>query len=492
MYIENVINLLGNNGQNEFLSFLERKQSRSTRVDIDMCQSIIEGRKLQLTNKDYAVRHRIKNELLKFISLKLIEDDQTETSQQMNSLNLCTYLFENRMHKDAWKLLNAVEQSAQSVKNYKVLDACYILMIQHANSSFAQALTEIIKKRKRVKAFLDEEERLIEILAIIRYDIHQFKQTGSNVALDLISQNLTELLSANEETLCEHPKQLRLYLEALRSIYLVKKELRKLCSEMDRLYTKAKQIDGFSIHNHEEKIRILYMLCHAYYRDQKFNRSLELISEIEQELRSVKAAYNQFYQSKMLALKSALYFLNGQLDIAIRSVEHHLKTNKKLSVKNSLNLHLNLAVYYGYNNEFKKANRLFVNFHHSDAWAEKRMGNDWIVRKNLIEIMIQYQLGHDDIALNKLNSTIRYISESELLSQDVQLMRFLRMFKKFLEDQSSITDLDLTIGFENKMESVDSDDEMKKLAFYCWFKALIAKEDFYQLFMKTINQLKKQ
>lgn len=478
--------MLGNNEQNEFLRFLERKQSRSARVDIDMCQSIIEGTELQLSNKDYAVRHRIKNELLKFISLKLIEEDQTETSQQMSMLNLCTYLFENRMYKDGWKLLNSVELSANSVKNYKVLDACYILMIQHANSSFAQSLSEIISKRKRVKAFLHDEENLIELLAIVRYDIHQFKQSGSGVALDLISENLNELLNTNESTLCEHPKQLRLYLEALRSIYLVKKELRKLCAEMHRLYNQAKQSDSFSIHNHEEKIRILYMLCHAYYRDQKFNVSLEFIKEIEEELSKVNANYNQFYQSKILALKSAIYFLSGQLELAIVSVESHLKSNKKLSVKDSLNLHLNLAVYYGYNNEFKKANRLFLNFHHSDAWAEKRMGNDWIVRKNLIEMMVQYQLGHDDIALNRLNSTIRYIKESELLSRDEQLIRFLNIFKRFLEDQSSITNRDLSIAFENKMESVDSDDELKKLAFYCWFKALVNKKDFYTVFRQTL------
>ncbi len=480
MFIESVLNSFSSSEQQEFVKFLGRKGKKSVRRDVEICTEILSGEKRKSENKDHAVRNRLKKDLIKFIALKQIDDDLSEQSEMLNTINMCRYLLENRLTKEAWSHLNKLEKKARESKNYVVLDATYSLMLSYANSQYAQDVSEVIQKKSLVKQYLLEEETLLENLAVAKENLHKYKTKGEDVDLASFADRLRALINSRADQLCQHPKQLCNYIETLRSILMINKEARTLEGPFMQLYEKAKASNSFSKNEHGYKLKLLYMLCHTLYRNKNYEACLQYLEEFEQDILKFSQTHFQFYFSKVVGLRSAIYFIQGDLKKGITVLEEFFKQSDKISLKDNLNLHLNLAVYYAYNKEFRKANRLFINFHHTDHWCEKKMGKEWVVRKNLIEMLIQYELGHDDVALSRINGIIKQSKSFNQLETDRQVMAYLKMFKRYIQDQTSVQLDDLKISFENKGESENADDEIKKLAFYCWFKAKVTGYDFYE------------
>ncbi len=487
MFVESVLNSFSKGEQNEFLKFLGRKGKKNDRRDVDVCTEILTGASRKNQNKDHAVRNRLKKDLIKFIALKQIDDDLSEQSDMLNTINMCRYLLDNRLTKEAWSYLNKLEKKANESKNYVVLDATYSLMLSYANSQYAQKVSEVIHKKTAVKQYLLEEETLLENLALAKETLHQYKTEGKTSDLASFAERLKHLIASRADQLCLHPKQLCNYIETLRSILMINKEARTLESTLISLYEQAKSSGAFSKNAHGYKLKLLYMLSHTLYRNKNYEACLKYLEEFEQDILKFNQTHFQFYFSKVVGLRSAIFFIQGDLKAAILVLETFFEKVNKISLKDNLNLHLNLAVFYAYNREFRKANRLFINFHHTDHWCEKKMGKEWVVRKNLIEMLIQYELGHDDVALSRINGIIKQSQSFDQLETDRQVMVYLKMFKRYIQDQTSVKLEDLKISFENKGESENADDEIKKLAFYCWFKARVSGYDFYETLLLHLD-----
>ena len=65
---------------------------------------------------------------------------------------------------------------------------------------------------------------------------------------------------------------------------------------------------------------------------------------------------------------------------------------------------INLGVYYFELEKYKESNKIIYSIENSDKWLEKKMGKEWILRKNLGEILNLYERGNVEIAMSRIKS----------------------------------------------------------------------------------------
>ncbi len=489
MFIEKIFKTLSKPEKREFLLFLDRKKRKENRKDIEISKALMSDMvpKVENSNNYHAVRNRIKKELILFIFLKQIENDSTGESELLNEINLCRFLFNNQLEKQAWGYLFKVEKKALKFQNYKGLYATYMLMLEYAYSDEYIPIEETIEKKNKIKNYLDNEEKLIDTLAIVRNKLYQFKVEAKTQSLTSLIDDFKNKIDLNHPSFYQYPKQVCNYLELVRGSLLYNRDVRQLEPIALDLYNKTLEQGSFTKHNLAYKIKILYLLCHALYRNYKFKECLVYLNEIESNLDQAKQNHLAHYYAKIASLKSSISFLSNNIDEAIVTLETFFETKHKINTKDDLNLKLSLLTYYAYNKEYRKANRFFIQMHHSNGWYKKLMGQEWVFKKNAIEMLLQFEMGKDDIALNRINAIIKNNRELTNLNQYKDVIYFLKLFKKYIEDPTSITANDLLNVSDGKTVK-SADNEIKKTAFYSWFMAKVQNKDPYEVLMTFLKE----
>ena len=103
-------------------------------------------------------------------------------------------------------------------------------------------------------------------------------------------------------------------------------------------------------------------------------------------------------------------------------------------------------------------------------------------------MLLHFEMGKDDIAFNRINSIIKANNELTELSQYKDIIYFLKLFKKYIEDPTTVVEKDL-LTISNKSNVVSIDNEIKKTAFYSWFLAKVKRKDPYEFLLSTIKDL---
>lgn len=488
MFIEKIVKTLSKSEKKEFLLFLDRKKRKENRKDIEVSKALMSDMKPKVDNANnyHAIRNRIKKELILFVYLKQIETDGTKESEILNEINLCRFLFNNHLEKEAWVYLLKVEKKALRIKSYKNSYSIYLLMLEFSQTNDSVNIEELIEKKNNIKSLLDKEEKLIDTLAIARNKIQQFKTTAQKQSLTSLIKEINKEIDVNHPSFYNNPRQVVNYLELIRGSLLYNRDIRALEPIAIALYNQTKEKAGFTSYTLEYQLRILYILSHSLYRNQKLELCLTYIEETESILNKNNLARYRFYFAKMTALKSSIYFLTNKIKKAISISESFLNNSKNASREDELNLKLNLLTYYAYDKQYKTANRFFIQMHHSDGWYRKLMGQEWVFKRNSIEMLLHFEMGKDDIALNRLNSIIKANKELTNLPQYKGIVEFLNLFKKYLEDPTTVSEADL-LAISKSNNVVSTDNEIKKTAFYTWFLAKIKQREPYEFLLATIN-----
>lgn len=490
MFIENILKKFSKTEKREFILFLDRKKRKDNRKDIQVMEELMNNFKPKVENANnyHAIRNRIKKELILFIYLKQIETDTTKESEIINEVNLCRYLFNKQLVKEAWEHLLKAEKKAENLKSYKNSYSIYILMLEFSYTDESINIDEIILKKNEAKKQLDQEEKLIDSLASARRKIQLFKTNAEKQSLVHLIKEIKNNIDTNHPDFYLHPKQVCNYLELIRGSFLYNRDIRTLEPIAIDLYNKTAQQKSFSSSTVAYELRILYIIAHVLYRNQKLNESLTYCIKIEKIVTETTGTSYDYYFAKTAALKSSICFLTGKIKEAISIIEEFYTKNLSPILEDDLNLKLTLLTYYAYHKEYKKANQFFSQLNRSDGWYKKRMGQEWVFKKNSIEMLLHFEMGKDDIALNRINSIISLNYELTELKQYKDIIYFLKLFKKYIKDPTSVVASDL-LALSSKSNVISADNEIKKTAFYTWFLAKVKNKDPYEFLLNTVQEI---
>jgi hypothetical protein len=498
--LKQIIHTFSVDERKEFIAFVQRQKKLKNRKDLDLFKILAQKQSYkptQILEKLYpidqnrvayhAVRKRLMQQLISFILLKSNESQESTT---LGFISLARFLFDRKLEKLAWEFLEKAEKTALQHEQYDLLNAIYNLQVLQAESEYAPALHEIISKHQQNKPLAEQDEKANIVNALIRQRLGEVRLQGEELDFGLIiKKTLKEYGLA--KTIAQRPSLLYKLMTIARSAVLVNKDFYHFEPYIIEQYQYVKQQLGFKKQDINYELHLLYMIAHVLYRNKKFTQSITYLDRFYLLLtqHQTSVLYQTFFPRYALLL-SANYALNHQTPEAIKTLEALLKDNKlSLSHEDNLNTYLSLSIYYFQEENFKKANQCFLSVQHSDYWLIKKMGKEWTLKKNLIELIAQYELKNYDLARTKLKNIEKNFADmlSQALYKNVNAYLY---FIKQLIDNPSVKPDKLFVKTD-ELFSFDpiAEEDLQEIRFYAWLKAKLLKKKYKEVLEELVGRV---
>lgn len=503
MYVDNIkdiILLLNPDEKKEFRAFINRQRQRKNRKDLELFEILNEPTSFPAKeivhrlygndnlNAYHSIRKRLLKHLIDYIVIKRVGDDTTSASSVMGLLSLSNFLFENGNDRVGWIYLKKSESLAIANEQFGLLNNIYNTEIEYSGSEYAPNLENIIEKWRGNKRLSEEDERANIAMAVMKLKLNAYNTESKEIK---IHHEVTKVMYEYDlyNAAMERPKILYNLLSIVRSAILAKKEYYKFEPLVINSYNQLNDSVGFQKKDHYYKLSILYMIAHILYRNKKFVEALKYLAIMKPELGKYKKSYHKLFFPKYILLYAATNNLMGNVKESVRVVEEALAIEKsKLGTEQVLQMKVNLGVYYFELEKYKEANKMILSIEQSDKWCEKKMGKEWVLRKNLGEIIVLYERGNADIAFDRIKSFESHHKNLLKLPMYDRVNTFISFIKISIDKPFEVASKE----FYNKVDTtiehrpVDKEDVLAS-AFYCWLKAKMLKKPFYHVLVETLN-----
>jgi tetratricopeptide (TPR) repeat protein len=231
------------------------------------------------------------------------------------------------------------------------------------------------------------------------------------------------------------------------------------------------------------------MIAHILYRNKKFKESLEYLVLFKKDIAKYGKSYSRKFYPRYLLLYATVQNIEGNVVESIRVLEEALTIYEDiLSIQDVLNMKINLGVYYFELEKYKESNKIIYSIENSDKWLEKKMGKEWILRKNLGEILNLYERGNVEIAMNRIKSFEKQHAAFLKMPIYKRVSTFLTFIKVCIDKPYWISSKEFNHSVNETLERwpIDQEDLIAS-SFYCWLKSKMLKKPFYYVMVETLQ-----
>ena len=208
---------------------------------------------------------------------------------------------------------------------------------------------------------------------------------------------------------------------------------------------------------------------------------------MEHLMRLKNSAYYKNFILKKSLVKALNLNYNNQQNEAIALVESAIKL-KHNDLESHLDLQLSLLMFYFQQSDYKKANSILSQFYHTDKWYIEKTGIDWVIKKNLAEILLYIELRDEDLFYSRLKSFKRRYTNYLKQIDQMRILTFLHFAEQYYLNPQSI----FSPEFRNKLEisfkwNTVQVEDIFVMSFYAWLKNKIEKGNLYKTTLKLIK-----
>ncbi len=473
--IDEYISILTKKERIEFSRFLDRKRQSKDQKLKSYLQKI--PSKSPKTAAELTIRKRLKKELLTFLSLKQMESKpDTDFKHHVYSVK---ELFDRKALSSGWKLALQLEKKLRAENELQYLRELYEIMLDNSPSSAGPDVNVLIERYQEVEETLQKRIRQKIELASIKNTTRKLRTEGgiNNTSGSAVHNTLVKSLKRNDII---HSAAI---MKTARRLAISHQNLSDYSEAFERTYHFYKAYEPLNSEERRAKQDIYYAYFHVLYRLlqlEKLNYELDLMHKSSLNFKLDSDAY---FSLSLIEIIAAFY--TGKLELAKKLCDDML-TRPFIPAKFSLNLYLNYVVILSCLKDHREAARIFATFRHSDEWCRKKMGWEWVLRKNLIYIMIQYDMGNIDIAEYHL-SRFKSKKMKEVIDMHPEIVLFLDLLNTYFQSPNNIDKAKLE-ELENKYFSDVQTIEVKKLSYYAWLKSKTTKNDYYQEMLTLMNK----
>lgn len=516
----------GPDDRRDFALFIQRQRRKTTgRQDVRLLELLLHPRdypaetiiaKLYPDEPNpvayYALRKRLLRDLTDYLLLRQREHDATAATSVRGQLSMAQYLFEAGVPRLAWAVLRKAEKLGHANEQYEPLNAVYNLQIQYADSPHADSLDEILVRRNRNKKAADEEERANIADSLLRLRLREARAQGHGAAAASFEQLVKDVLREYDlqEAFARSPSLLCRLMSIARSAMLVRGDFARFAPFLERCYRLMERRHGFGPAHRGYQLKLLYMLAHALYRSRHFTESVAHLEQGRALLAEGQRRHATDFGPRFAFLLAANYaFLRRNSD-SIRLLTEALRTTPPLTVRDELTARLQLAFHYFAGSDFGKANQTLISIGRSDHWLEQQMGLEWLLAKVLSEMLVQFELENDDLALVRLRAIERLLRERfpaaapELENAEAEAMptsqeaggpfryilRYLALVREVMHGAGP-TGLRRP-AFKQAVEQLAETaphqrDDLQARSFWAWLRSRIEGRPFYEVLLEVAN-----
>ncbi|GAB3854614.1 hypothetical protein GCM10028822_24700 [Hymenobacter terrigena] len=451
----------------------------------------------------YALRKRLMRHLTDYLLLRQRQLDTTAAATVRGHLTLAQYLFEAGIPRLAWTTLRKAEKLGRETEQYEQLNAVYNLQIQHAGSPHAAPLDEILLRYRANKKAADEEERANIADSLLRQRLREARVRGrAAVAVDAILQQILAEYDL-QEAFARSPSLLSRLMSITRSAMLVRRDFTSFAVFIERCYNLMERRHGFAPAQRGHQLKLLYMLAHALYRSRRFAESVAYLEKGTALMSAGPGRQFSEFAPRFTFLLAANYAFLRRNAESIGLLEAALRGPKPLATADDLTARFQLTFHYFAEGKFAKANQALLSLARTDHWLEQHLGLEWLLNRNIGEMLIQIELDNSELALSRLRAIERTIrdlfpavpADAATATGAVPVggpyhpvLTYLSLVRELIENPATAHDHE----FGNRVTHLppfisEEREDLQVISFYSWLRARTLGRPYYDVLLEIAN-----
>ncbi|MCA0154350.1 hypothetical protein [Winogradskyella vincentii] len=494
--LNSIINTFNSDDQQRFITYLESKNKRKDTKNIQLFKALsneeLSSKEIcrQLYNVEqcnayHALRKRLFQSIIDFIANNNLEDENSIDMEIIKYILASRTFLLQKNYDVAYRILDKAEKVADENSLFPILNEIYHTKIQYAPYYSKISLEELIMKQSENQKKHQLEDQLNIVYAKLTSLLNSINYRGE--VIDFESELQTILQQHNiglNESL------------SFKSLY----QILAIANISALVTTKYYQIEDFVLKSYSilkqkkdtdkqlyYQIQIVYIIANTLFRNKKFEESLNFLQEM-QELMLLKKGkhYKDFILKKVLIEALNLNYTNNQQN-AIKLVEQII-SKKHQDIEALLDLHLSLLMFYFQNGDLISTRSVLSKFYHTDQWYIEKAGIDWVIKKNVAEILLYIELKEEDLLYSRLKSFRRRYKKYLTEIKQTRILTFLNFSEQFYKNPHGFS----TKQMKNKIENAFTwttvyKEDIFVMSSYAWLKC---KLDDSELYPTTLSFIK--
>ncbi|XMO87390.1 hypothetical protein AAFN75_03725 [Algibacter sp. AS12] len=494
--LNEIVSAFSSEDQQKFITYLDKKNKRNDTKNIKLfnllCKNELDSNAIctklygNKKNAYHALRKRLYESLIDFTANQSLQEENSADMQIIKFILASKAFLQQKQYKVAYKILDKAEKLASTNDLFPFLNEIYHTKIQYAYAYPFADIDALTVKFKTNQKNIHLEDELNIVYAKIRQTLNSIAYKGDILDFQTI---LTNILKEHNITLNDSMSFKSLYqLVTISSIsaFITKDYLKiePFLIDMYQIITKHKNKQKQLFYH----IHILYAIANALFRNKKFKESLQYLELMHQHMQLQKKKYHKTFVLKYHLLKGLNLNYSNKQGSAIQLLET-IRPAKHKDIETLLDINLSLILFYFQKLDFKKTHSLLSKLYHTDTWYAEKAGKEWLIKKNLIEILLHIELQNINLVESKLLSFKRqYIPYLKSINQQrvIIYLSFVEMYYKSPENAC-------TPAFKSKIKANFNWQKIHKedifvISFYSW---LISKATNTTVFKTTLNLINK-
>ena len=490
-HISQIIQTLSPEDKKIFITGLKLRNKRNDTKNIELfrlmdTQDIPKNAELVLYGKRakgayHALCKRLHDALIDFIASKKIEES---TSKEMNALKLVLAsrsLFQHQKIPIAFKTLTKAQLIAEKHSLFNVLNEVYQLQLTHGHLSNSIDFQKVLKKFKSNKANIQREENLNLFYATIQEELTHNDPGVS----DIIERNLGLFNISITKNLSYH--SLFKILQISNQVANITRNYYEILDFIEAARKKIATTERVQDEHLYAHIQILYYLSNTYFRIKKFKKSATYLKDMEHHMQLQNRKYFPVFYCQKYLLENLLHIYTNNLPQAIQNFEKFDFNKFKNEEEYIHDLKLTYIVALFLDEQFNTALKIYRDFYHSDTWYSKRLGFIWVIKKNLLEILLLIELDYIDLVESRSKSFRKKHSAHLIEHGEKRIVNYVKLVAQYHNDKQSIHSQE----FRKKLVAILNIDtkevDIFAISFYAWLMSKVKSENTYSTCLEYIN-----
>ena len=433
------------------------------------------------------LRTRLLNRVTEFLVLRRLESDHSGGSNALAMISICHYLIGKNIPEVAIEFLRKAEAVARKHRKYEILEVVYPNYIACADELNLDVEPIISRAEYNGQRYL-AMKKLIHAHAVLRQLVRRSRRVGELLDVENQLNTLRGTFNLSVEE-ANDPAYMVEYVSMFRSAIISGKDYIAFERFAKRIYWRMSNASLFQEGDIEYETGFIFMIAHAVYRNRRFAESLMWLELLESKVVANNFPNASIYP-KYISLKAAVASYSGDNVKAVYVMQTALKSRNKIAeIREILNMKLNLAVYHFQANDFRKAIRMLQDLGFDDKWLEERMGKEWRFKKEMIELIVHYELSNEELSVKMLNRMLNYYSG--FLNHPVYFRAklFLDFVSIMIKDPHSVSNPE----FRSKVREAQLGwpgykEDVQAITFFCWLLSKIVKRPYYEVLLERVQE----
>lgn len=485
MNIYTVINQFSKEESTAFKAYLRAKNKRKDTKNLELYSLLKKGTSLKTIdtalygspnrNAYHALSKRLQDNLIDFIASRSFETETSQDMQVYKWILTARILYEQNIPEPAQKLLLKASKKARALDLYTALIESDHTQLQYSHLHPDINLNSLTKVAQENRQLFIKQEQLNMAYAHIKRAL-TFDEQLLNKG---IQATVEEILNAFNIQLDKNFTFKSLYqlLEIINTAAHLEHNFTAALPFISKTYDLIQQKTITKDKHQYYHIQVLYYMANAHFRVRDFSRARSYLDRMQEEMTSSRKALKKRFTEDHLLVHALTLNYSGQSQKAITALAKHVISNKKNNP--NPDCILTLVVCHTQQENYKTALTILNTLTHTPTWYEQRYGIDWMIKKELLTLILFYELEYLDLVQSYLRRFKR--KYKNIMESEVRLKNFISVFSKLFNDPN-------VLGESRFRESIKStftkdslkDEDIFMLSFFAWIKAKLNRRPLYQ------------